>query len=254
VILKPVCWYKPVPRLIIILAVLLFSFLSHPAAHAGQKFNIAIDIGHSRDSGGALSARNRPEYAYNLKMGLTLLRELNKDPLLRAFIVNPEGRTISLEQRVDLINGARPDFLISIHHDSVQPVFLSEWSYRGTPATYCDKYRGYSIFISERNAQPKLSRSYAIAIGKQLRKSGFFPSAHHAEMVEGEGRQQIDSKTGVYRYDGLVVLQKSHCPAVLLECGIIKNRAEELLLRNPAYRKRLARAIRSAVREIMHNR
>jgi N-acetylmuramoyl-L-alanine amidase len=240
-------------KIIIMLAALLFSLFSQPC-HAQQVFNVAIDIGHSRDSVGALSARNRPEYVYNLKMAMTLLRELKKEPGLRPFIVNPEGSSISLRQRADLINGAGPDFLISIHHDSVQPVFLSEWVYKKTPATYCNKYRGYSIFISEKNAQPRLSRSYAIAIGKQLRNSGFFPSAHHAEMLKGESRLPIDSEAGVYRYDGLVVLQGSRCPAVLLECGIIKNRVEELLLRNPPYRKRLARALRSAVRDIMYHR
>lgn len=224
------------------------------ASHARGDFTVAIDVGHSPDSGGALSARNRLEYSYNLKMAWTLLRELKKESRIRPLIINPQKDEISLKQRVVLINRAGPDFLISIHHDSVQPLYLSEWSYKGTRAAYCDKYRGYSLFISQKNAQAGLSRSYAIAIGNQLRTSGFFPSAHHAEKIKGEGRELLDAEAGVYRYDDLVVLKESRCPAVLLECGIIKNRAEELLARNPAYRGRLARAIRSAVRSLMDNR
>ena len=123
---------------------------------------------------------------------------------------------------------------------------------KGTPATYCDRFRGYSLFISEKNLQAGLSRSYAIAIGNRLRRYGFIPSVHHAEKINGESRQVIDSRAGVYRYDDLIVLKESLCPAVLLECGIIKNRTEELLLRNPVYRGRLARAIRSGVEDIMN--
>ena len=244
---------RPMPRLFIIIGVLLLSFLALPS-NARADFTVAIDVGHSPGSGGALSARNVSEYSFNLKMAFTLLRELRKEPRIRALILNPTGKTISLQQRADLINGARPDLLISIHHDSVQPLYLSKWNYRGTSAAYCDKFLGYSIFISERNAQPRLCRSYAISIGTQLRKSGFFPSAHHAEKIKGEGRQPIDGKAGVYRFDGLLILRESRCPAVLVECGIIKNRAEEMLLRSPAYRKRFARAIRSAVGNIMADR
>jgi N-acetylmuramoyl-L-alanine amidase len=241
------------PRLFGIIGVLLLSFFAHPS-HTRADFTVAIDVGHSPDSAGALSARNRPEYSYNLKMAFTLLRELRKEPRIRPLILNPTGNKISLKQRVDLINGTAPDLLISIHHDSVQPFYLSKWKYRGTPAAYCDKFQGYSIFISERNAQPGMSRSYAIAIGNQLRKSGFFPTAHHAEKIKGEGRELIDRQAGVYRFDELLILKESRCPAVLLECGIIKNRAEEMLLRDPAYRKRLARAIRSAVGIVMDDR
>jgi N-acetylmuramoyl-L-alanine amidase len=240
-------------RLPIIASILLLAFFVQPT-HARKDFSVAIDVGHSPDSVGAISARNRPEYSYNLKMALTLLRELEKEPRVKARIINPEGRNISLQQRADLINGAGPDLLISIHHDSVQPVYLSKWSYRGTPTAYCDKFQGYSLFISEKNAQPGLSLSCASVIGNQLRLFGFLPSVHHAEKIKGEGRQPIDGKSGVYRFDELVVLKASNCPAVLLECGIIKNRAEELLLRNPAYRKRIARAIRSAISEMASSR
>jgi N-acetylmuramoyl-L-alanine amidase len=39
-------------------------------------------------------------------------------------------------------------------------------------------------------------------------------------------------------------------PAVLLECGVIVNRAEEAKLNDPAYRNRLVEAISSAVENL----
>jgi len=93
------------------------------------------------------------------------------------------------------------------------------------------------------------SRSSAIALGSELRKSGLVPSSHHSERIGGEGKKPVDRRAGVYRFDDLAVLGRVRCPAVLLECGIIRNRSEETLLRNPAYRRRIAEAIASAVSE-----
>ena len=146
-----------------------------------------------------------------------------------------------------MINSAGPDLLISIHHDSVQPVYLSEWTWKNEPAFFCDRYRGYSIFISDKNVKHNQSRSFAAVLGYKMRQAGFMPSAHHSEPVRGEGREPVDQKAGIYRFDELAVLGKTKCPAVLLECGIIRNRSEETLLRSRAYRQRMARAVASAV-------
>jgi N-acetylmuramoyl-L-alanine amidase len=214
---------------------------------AAEKFCLAVDIGHSPEEKGTLSARNRAEYDFNRKMALEVLRKLRKDPRVVVFIINPEGENISLKKRIEMINSARPDLLISIHHDSVQPVYLSEWTWKGQPAQFCDKYRGYSIFISYKNAKRNQSISFAAALGNEMRRSGFVPSALHSEPIGGEGKEPIDQRAEIYRFDQLAVLREARCPAVLLECGIIRNRSEETLLRGRAYRRRMARAIASAV-------
>ncbi len=214
---------------------------------AAEKFILAVDIGHSPGEQGTLSARNRTEYDFNRKMALEVLRTLRKDPRIGVFLINPGVENISLKKRIETINSARPDLLISIHHDSVQPVYLSEWTWKGEPALFCDRYRGYSIFVSDKNVKRDRSNSFAAALGNEMRQSGFVPSSHHSEPIGGEGKAPVDQGAGVYRFDELAVLGKAGCPAVLLECGIIRNRSEETLLRSRAYQRRMARAIASAV-------
>ena len=214
---------------------------------AAAKFSLAVDIGHSPVEKGTLSARNRTEYDFNRRMALEVLRMLRKNPRIGVFIINPEGENISLNKRIEMINSARPDLLISIHHDSVQPVYLSKWTWKGKPALFCDRYRGYSIFISDKNVKRNQSSSFAAALGSEMRQSGFVPSAHHSEPIRGEGKAPVDQWAGIYRFDELAVLRKARCAAVLLECGIIRNRSEETLLRSRAYQRRMARAIASAV-------
>lgn len=216
---------------------------------SGRSLRVAIDIGHSRETPGALSARDRPEYDFNRKMALALLRELNRATRIQAFIINPNGDDITLHERADLVNGANPDLLISIHHDSVRPDYLADWTYKGAAAQFCDKFLGYALFVSELNAQKKASRVFALDLGEEMRKAGFIPSMNHLETAKLEGRQAVNIEQGVYRYDGLVVLKESKSPALLIECGIIKNRTEEEFLRNPSYRRRMARAVRSAVEQ-----
>jgi hypothetical protein len=48
---------------------------------------------------------------------------------------------------------------------------------------------------------------------------------------------------GVYSDDNLIVLTHTKVPAVLLEAGIIVNRAEELLLETPEHRSRIAQVL-----------
>ena len=228
------------------------AFFEH--GRAAKKFNVAIDIGHTPGEKGTLSARNRAEYDFNRKMAMEVFRKLKKNPRFEVFVINPEGEEISLESRTKMINATLPDLLISIHHDSVQPIYLSEWTWKGAPALFCDKYRGYSIFTSDKNVKRGRSRSFAITLGNEMRKSGFIPSVHHSEPISGEGKKLIDKDAGVYRFDELAVLKNAKCPAVLLECGIIRNRSEETLLRNRAYRQRIAGAIASAVSAFLDTR
>ncbi len=242
-------------KFLIAAALVLVGFVAlFEQGRAVKKFSVAIDIGHLPEQSGALSARNRPEYDFNRKMALEVYRKLKRDPRLDVVIMNPEGKKISLETRLEMINAAGPDLLISIHHDSVQPIYLSEWTWKGAPAQFCDRFRGYSIFTSDKNVWRDRSRSFAIALGNELRKSGLVPSAHHSEPISGEGKKPVDRRAGVYRFDELAVLAKARCPAVLLECGIIRNRSEETLLRSPAYRRRIAAAVASAVSDFLTQR
>jgi N-acetylmuramoyl-L-alanine amidase len=240
---------------VITFLIVLTSLLPVPVTgHGAGEFRIAIDAGHTPQTRGAPSARNRSEYDFNRKTALVIMRELQKEPGVSAFLINAGEEEISLQERAAIINAAAPDLLISVHHDSVQPQYLSPWVWQGAPAQFCDKYRGYSIFISQKNGQPDSSRSFALALGTVMRKAGFLPSVHHAEMIKGEGRQPIDLQKGVYRFDNAVILREAKCAAVILECGIIRNRSEELLLRSRACRHRMARAVRAALEAVKSER
>jgi N-acetylmuramoyl-L-alanine amidase len=175
------------------------------------------------------------EYSFNRTIAKSLVKELVRDGYAGSFLVNEDGSIGSLEDRAMVANRGKANLLVSIHHDSVQPQYLSEWEYKGRLHLYSDKYRGFSIFYSASN------------LGTEMLKEGLLPTLHHSEKIAGENRQLIDKERGVYRYDELVVLRKAVMPAVLLECGIIVNRQEEALLSSQAYRSRIVSAVRRAI-------
>ncbi|MBU0498706.1 MAG: N-acetylmuramoyl-L-alanine amidase [Gammaproteobacteria bacterium] len=231
------------PRLLIWILLVLFPF----GAGAADPFVLAIDIGHTPRNPGARSARGEPEYQFNRAMALALRDAMRGHKGLTAYIINEEGARISLAGRPSAALAAKADLLLSLHHDSVQPQYLKEWSPKGEKHRYCDRFSGHSLFVSKRNGNAGRSLQFARLLGERLRQKGLKPTLHHAEPISGENRELLDERLGLYRYDGLAVLKGASMPAVLLECGIIVNRWEERRVSLPAYRKAIADAIVQAL-------
>ncbi len=225
-----------------ILILLIVGFYSY-----AKPLIVAIDIGHTPKHYGALSARGVTEYFYNTKIANTLLEYIKKEPKLKAFLINPNGKEITLKQRVAIAKAKGANIFIALHHDSAQPQFFSKWSYKGKKLKYCDKFSGYSIFVSKKNPFFKESLKLATLLAKSLKKIKMYPNLYHARKIKGENRELLNRKFGIYRFDNLVVLKYSKIPALLLECGVIINRKEELKISTKRFRDRVSRAIIKAL-------
>jgi N-acetylmuramoyl-L-alanine amidase len=219
----------------------LIAFAMPACVHAAPvPIHVAIDVGHFLAKPGATSARGRPEFEFNRALAAEIAAAVRPSSRL----VGGDGDMTVLSRRVQAARGA--DLLVSIHHDSVQPQFLEKWEYEGTPRLFSDRYAGFSLFVSRKNADVRRSLACASAIGASLRAAGFTPSLYHAQPIAGEMKPFADRANGVHYYDNLVVL-KGPLPAVLFEAGVIVNRAEERALSDPAARTRMARAVAAGI-------
>lgn len=211
-------------------------------------FKIAVDIGHTPKSPGAISARGVPEYLFNKTIATRLHQKLKQDQRFKgSFLINESGANISLSTRADAATRRGADLLISIHHDSVEPKDLSYWIFQDKVMAHCDKFTGYSIFYSEKNGSPVHSLIFAVVLGSEMLRSGFCPTLHHAEKFTGGDKDLIDKTRGIYKYNQLVVLKNSTMPAVLFECGIIKSRIDEMQLSNSKYQQKLVDTLFRAI-------
>jgi N-acetylmuramoyl-L-alanine amidase len=109
---------------------------------------IALDIGHDRSNPGAISATGVTEFSYNLALAHSVIAALQTAGFNAAFLIGESGVPLSLKERIEIANDHRADLLLSLHHDSVQSRYLSEWTVNAALQRYSDRFHGYSLFIS----------------------------------------------------------------------------------------------------------
>jgi N-acetylmuramoyl-L-alanine amidase len=215
------------------------------------KFRLIVDVGHTRKSDGASSARNVPEYDFNLRLATRLVEKLKADGFTWTRLMITEGRARpSLIKRVATANGSGAELFLSIHHDSVPDKFMENWEFEGKKSKYSDRFAGWGLFVSQDNANYDASFAFAKMIGKRMRAQGFKFAEQYSQPIMGKYRHDLlDKNAGVYRYDHLVVLMTTHMPAVLLEAGSIINRDEELEVAGEARQDATIGAVAEALKE-----
>jgi N-acetylmuramoyl-L-alanine amidase len=225
------------------------------ATSAGSELKprIALDIGHSIKRPGAYSARGVGEYYFNKTIAEALFRSLKKSGEVDVFIINPQGKSISLPERTRQAASKRAALFLSIHHDSVQRRYVKEWTVHGKTHLYSDNFSGFSVFVSRKNRKFAQSLQFARLLGEAMLAQGFSPTLHHAEKIPGESRTLVDKDLGLYEFDDLIVLKTAAMPAALLECGVIVNRTEEASLQRPEIQQRIADAAAAAIIKFVHS-
>ncbi len=235
-----------VARSLLALFLLLQSFIALATGSSEQAQSqrlsgllVAVDIGHTLQAPGAISARGRSELEFNHELARHLTHALHRLGM-RTILVNHDGLIESLEARPASVPDA--DFFISIHHDSVNEFELEDWWWNGQPQTYSDRWQGHSMFVSRRNPHVTQSLLCGSTIGARLQRMGFVPTDKNARR-----RDYADRLHAVHYFDNLIVLHRAIQPALLFEAGVIKHRDEELLLRAPARQARMADAIATGI-------
>ena len=212
-------------------------------------FRVVVDVGHTVDIPGAVSARGVPEYSFNLKLADAIKQTLvdvgfDKTVLL----ITATAPWPGLIERAKRANAMHANLFMAIHHDFVPDQLLETWQYEGLENHFSDRFTGYAVFISNDNAARAGSLAFGHALGKHLQAAGLHYTPHYTLPLMGRHRHELlDADAGVYRYDQLLVLRHTLMPAVLLEAGSIVNRQEELELATSARRLLTAKGVAAAV-------
>ncbi|MGM9553222.1 MAG: N-acetylmuramoyl-L-alanine amidase [Faecousia sp.] len=177
---------------------------------------VVIDAGHGGEDGGAISVTGVRESTLNLEISQRLNDLLHflgiQTKMIRTEDVSvyTEGETIAqkkvsdIHNRVAMVEQTPNAVLVSIHQNQ-----FSESQYRGAQVFYA-------------------SGSQELA---ELLQSAL------AEQVDPKNHRECKQAKGIY------LLEHISCPAVLIECGFLSNPAEEALLRDESYQKKLASVI-----------
>ena len=218
---------------------------------AKKDFIVIVDVGHSDKDSGQISARGVKEYDLNLKLAGRVLEELVNTGFVSTQMIVTSGPNTHERrvQRSKRANDLGADLFISVHHDGVKNETLMPWQYNGKTHWFLDKFEGFSLWVSQKNNKYEESLSFAKTLADQLMASGLKFTTHHDELTNtakyGRIAPLVDRERGIYdASDHIAVLYESHMPAVLVEAGMIVNRAEEQVLSSATGRATVAKAVR----------
>jgi N-acetylmuramoyl-L-alanine amidase len=220
------------------------------------KFRIVVDVGHTAESEGAISARNVPEFVFNLRLARQVEEKLKAAGFLETRLLVTDGKARrSLFKRVDAASNLSANLFLSIHHDSVPDKFLEPWEFEGKKRYFSDRFNGHSVFVSRDNADFKTSLVFAELLAKEMKAQGLEYARQYSQPIMGRYQHPLLNKeTGVYSYDELIVLKTTRMPAVLLEAGSIINRDEELKMSSDERRNIISSGVAAAAREFCDSR
>jgi N-acetylmuramoyl-L-alanine amidase len=221
-----------------------------------SKFRIALDVGHTPQSEGAMSARNVAEFVFNRRLARRIEEQLKAEGFAETRLLVTEGKARrSLVKRVAAANDLRANLLLSIHHDSVPHKFLEDWEFEGKKRRFSDRFSGYSVFVSRHNPDFKTSLLFAELVATEMKAQGLEYAQQYAQAIMGRNQHPLLNKeTGVYSYDKLIVLKSTQMPAVLLEAGSIINRDEELKMGSPERQSIISSGVTAAVKTFCDRR
>ncbi|WP_246669337.1 MULTISPECIES: N-acetylmuramoyl-L-alanine amidase [unclassified Bradyrhizobium] len=221
-----------------------------------QKFRIVVDVGHTAESEGAISARNKAEFIFNLRLARVIEEKLRADGFAATRLLVTEGKARrSLVKRVATANNLPANLLLSIHHDSVPDKLLEDWEFEGKKSHFSDRFSGYSVFVSRNNPDFGTSLAFAELLAREMKAQGLEYARQFTLPIMGKNQHPLLNKeTGVYSYDKLIVLKSTRMPAVLLEAGSIINRDEELKMDSAEHRNIISSGVATAVREFCDSR
>ncbi|MEO6638717.1 MAG: N-acetylmuramoyl-L-alanine amidase, partial [Ginsengibacter sp.] len=205
-------------------AIIFFAFtikintLDNAPHYAGKNITVVIDAGHGGSDNGALSAKGTIEKDITLAIAKKVAG-LNTNDNIKILLSRTDDNSIEVKDRVEFAKANHADVFISIHVNASENTDVSE--------------KGFSVLIDKANSNK--NKLLASALINELQKS-----------------YTIEDAIGV-RTNGIWVLDKNICPAVLIECGYLTNTTDEAFITNNDNQEKIARDILNAVNKYAAN-
>lgn len=211
------------PLLATLLLLLSFDLKPTEVIRATNSVSVTFDAGHGGDDAGATGVGGVKEKDLTLRI-CKKLAELAPEYNIKANLSRSGDNYLELKERVAAGDRQQSELFVAIHVDK---------SGKQTSVNEAHEAKGYLVMVSARNAFPEQSRLLASAIAPRLK--------------------QLNVPTTVVQ-KGLVVINESRRPAVLIECGDIDDEQQVAILTNDAGLESMCREILSGIADYSNSK
>ena len=226
---------------------------ARPERRRAGKRVIVIDPGHGGVDPGTTGYRGTREKNITLAVARAVKARLEAKGRYHVVLTRERDIFLRLRSRVETARSAAADLFVSLHADALKnrkvrgaAVYtLSEVSSDKEAAELAAKENKADVIagVDLTHENPVVAN---ILIDLAQRETMNY-SARFATLLVTQLRRTGKTLRNAHRFAGFAVLKAPDIPSVLIEMGYLSNPAEERLLRQPAYQRKLADAIARAM-------
>jgi N-acetylmuramoyl-L-alanine amidase len=214
---------------------------------------ICIDPGHGGHDNGKESSDGVFEKDVNLAIARAIRDRITAELGIDVVMTRDDDRMVDLFERTEIANTAGCDLFVSVHCNS--------WFNRGTggfesyflsPARD-EVGKALQQFENEPGSDAKGSAATSdvqFILWDLVQNDFIAESSTFAEYVQQEMTSRLGIQSRGVKQAGFVVLQGAKMPAVLLEVAFLSNPAEERLLVDESFQRRVADGVVASIRKM----
>jgi len=197
---------------------------------------VLLDPGHGGDDSGAVGSLDNMEKEIVLDIA-ERTRDLLKAHGTEVILTRDQDTTLPLLSRTERAGVCNADLFVSIH--------LNASGNRAASGveTYLVPAAGFPSSASSAGPSDACPGNHFDALNMRL-----------AYSVHKEVLARTRAADRGIRRARFAVLRTAPCPAILLECGFLSNREEELRIMNGEHRQAIAEGIAAGIRDLMRSR
>ena len=213
---------------------------------------ICIDAGHGGRDHGKESADGVLEKDVNLAIARAVRDRIQEELGLEVVMTRDDDRMVELVERTEIANTSGCDLFISIHCNS--------WFHNGTGG-----FESYFLSPARSESERALQRfenqagdgaaraprgDVEFILWDLVQNAYIDESSSFAEYIQREMTARLGVESRGVKQASFVVLQGAKMPAVLIEAAFLSNPAEERLLVDPEFQRRVADGVVASIRKM----
>lgn len=210
---------------------------------------IVIDAGHGGRDPGAISVSGEvSEKDLTLALARELRDDLLKDGRVRVAMTRDDDRYLTLEQRAAVARRLNAGMFVSLHIDSApNPLARGATVYSLSDVASDAEAARLAESENRGSADDASDGSVEAMLSDLAMQSQMSASADLAARLVNKSAGRFELRPNPHRFAAFHVLRRADAPAVLFEAGYISNADDELLLRSPGQRTKIAHALAQAI-------